>query len=190
MKRKKTPFSHTRYRDFACITYVEPADFQHVLRACKHFVYIYHNEDNNAHHYHVLLRMLNGHTVTAVKSMFSAFSNQNTLVEYMSHPYECFRYLTHSDNPEKWQYSISDIVSDSLFYWQSLMDEDDTTQQNARIIQLLDDILNQTSYRKMVERYGRDYVINFDKYVSMALNIKNSEKKSDELLDLTQETML
>lgn len=177
MKRKKTSFSHTRYRDFACITYVEPPDFQHVLRACKRYAYIYHNEDNNAHHYHVLLRMLNGHTVSAVKSMFGMFSIQNTLVEYMSHPYECFTYLTHSDNPEKWQYSISDIHSDSLYYWQSLIDEDDIQQKNARIIQLLDDIIADVPYRKMVERYGRDYVINFSRYVDMAISIRESEKK-------------
>lgn len=181
--KRKSPYQHVRFRDYSVVTYVPPEDFAHVLELCKHFAYIRHEQDNNAPHYHVLLRFINGHTPSATKSLFGLKSSQNTLVEYMSHPYSCFEYLTHSDCPEKYQYSLADVVCDSLFYWQSLIDEDDTFKSHSRILQLLDDIISEVPYRLMVERYGRDYVINYDRYKIMADRIsgKNIPTKDEDL---------
>lgn len=174
--KKKSSVSF-RIRDFSCITYVSPPDFSHILPLCNHYAYIKHDDEGVEPHYHVLLRFTNAHTESAVLSLFRLHSDQNTLIDDSRHIYKCFQYLTHQDSPDKKQYPISDIVCDSLFYWQSLIDEDDVPVSNSRVLTLLQDLGNHVPLPLMVQRYGRDFVLNYDKYKSFLSLMQLDEKK-------------
>lgn len=174
-----------RNRNYCLITYHTPETVQTVLDMYKHkiahWAYIVHDKDKNEDgtdkqsHMHILLHLKNGMTLTAVRALFP--DNQNTLGQVVVDKVGCVAYLTHSNAPEKYQYSDIDIVSNDIEYFQNLTNK---SERNDDFIQLLDDIISGTSFREMVKRYGRDYVINYHKYVTMAMAIKDEEKEHED----------
>lgn len=117
-------------------------------------------------HIHLLVVYKNARTRSAVLADF-ANREQNTLVEQCIELDSAFDYLTHRRNPEKIQYDEQSIICDDLSYWQSLArgEEDNTATQ------LIADILSGKNPVYLLKRYGRDFVLNHQKYYQFAENV-------------------
>lgn len=122
-------------------------------------------------HFHLLLDFYNGHSFTAVKRMFTTVAD-NPRVERVTSRYAQFRYLTHKDNPEKYQYDSKEIYSDDINFYEKLVIEGDKSEPDNKAESIINDILRGVSPALMVSRYGRDYVIHMKSYEDCAHAIR------------------
>lgn len=176
-----------RAHNFACITYHTEEVINAVLtansRAIKHYAFICHDKDLNEkgelkeRHFHVILQFYNARTVSAVRKMFP--SEQNSLAQIVFDKSAMFAYLTHEDKPEKMQYPIEAVTADDMDYWQSLGVVGEADSKTASI---LSDLLAKVPLMTMVARYGRDFVINYSKYVEFARLLSVESKKIEEIV--------
>ena len=88
---------------------------------------------------------------------------------------DCFSYLDHHDKPDKFQYDDSLIVCDDLAYWQGLKKGD----TEERVLNIVDDLIAHVPYRELVRRYGRDIVINYNKYWEFSKRVYHEERIFD-----------
>lgn len=178
--------SELRSRNYALITYHPEEVIKSVLAEyssrIRHFAYILHDKDTKDDgspqevHHHILLQFTNAMTWTACRKLFPI--GQNTLAEVMREKADCFRYLDHSDLPDKFHYDHSLIVSDDIKYWESLQ----SGEQDDKTLNLLDDFLADVPLRELVRRYGRDVVINYQRYREFAQMLRRAESPVPEKL--------
>lgn len=174
--------NNERVRNYALVTYHPIEVIEKVLaELCnagriRHYAYILHDKDLDQEgklkekHLHILVQLNNAMTLTAVRALFPI--GANTLAQPIYDKADCFNYLTHKDKPDKHQYSDDDIVADNVEYWKGLQ----KGEADDRTMCIIDDILAKVPYRTMVMRYGRDFVINRDKYCHIALLISAEEE--------------
>lgn len=161
---------YEKYYNFACVTYASEDQikrFLHVYRNhIKHYAYALHDKDDNETHTHIILLWHNNCSCSAVKRRFSKFTDQNTMVEPLRDKSACFEYLTHKNDEDKIQYDVSIIKMDNAGYWQSCVYEEETDENKA--VAIINDLLNGVPLNYMLKRYGRDFVLNFEKYRQFA----------------------
>ena len=129
-------------------------------------------------HIHILVDFFNGHTITAVKRMFTTELDKPR-VEVIGDRVAQFRYLTHKDNPEKYQYPDSDITAYDINYYEKLCITGDKIDSDNKAELIINDILRGISPRIMVARYGRDYVIHMKQYDECAQAIRSYDYNED-----------
>lgn len=164
-----------RTRYFSCITYIPTNELQVMLdyyvttNIIRDYAYIYHDRDINSlgepvtAHTHLLLYTYDAKTFSAIRKMFK--HSQNTLVEQIKSD-NIYNYLTHTGFEDKFEYSDTDIVSNNLSAWQNgTYDNSD----NSKVCALIQDIHNGTSEFTLMQRYGRDYILNRQKYRNFAI---------------------
>lgn len=164
----------SRVRNYELITYHTEEVIKAVLSVnssrVRHYAYILHDKDvkddgSSAEvHFHVLLCFNNAITASAVTKLFP--EGQNTFPAPMRDKADCFNYLDHADCPDKYQYPHESIVCDDLGYWQDLQRGEDDIQY--RVLNIIDDILSGIGLYELAKRYGRDIVINYDRYKDFA----------------------
>ena len=175
-----------RYRPYTVIFYGSKEELQKILRDNReriaHYAFIPHDRctyledlkddkgeyvhragDPEKVHYHVLLDFYNGHTFQAVKRMFTT-EVDNPRVEKVSDRVAQYRYLIHADDPDKFQYAKTDIISNDINYYEKLCVNGDRRDSDNVAEQIINDMLIGVSPRVMVARYGRDYVIHYKQY--------------------------
>lgn len=165
-----------RVRSYELITYHSQDVIEAVLMANKskirHFAFILHDKDVKDDgspaepHFHVLLCFNNAMTSSAVVKLFPV--GQNTFPAPMRDKADCFNYLDHADCPDKFQYSHELIVSDDLDYWHDLQ-RGQNGNDDYRVLNIIDDILAFVPRYELARRYGRDIIINYDRYKEYAL---------------------
>lgn len=146
----------------------------------RHFALCYHDKDTNADgttgipHTHFLLNFLRDKNNQWLCNMFARYQAeqgveeiQNTFCEVVRDPVQVYRYLRHADDPQKYQYSLDEVISDDSAYWlireeKRYSDYDDKNQA----LNIVTDIMAGVSQMEMLRRYGREYVINRDKYMA------------------------
>lgn len=74
------------------------------------WAYIFHDKDDTEKHLHILLYDEGGTTLSSHCKRFSSVVPSN-FVEKVYSPRAMARYLVHKDNPEKYQYSYTDIIT-------------------------------------------------------------------------------
>lgn len=175
--------NNERVRNYALITYHAKEVIEEVLKELvksgrvRHWAYIIHDKDKDENgelkekHIHILVQLNNAMSLSAVRALFPV--GANTLAQPMYDKADCFNYLNHKDKPDKYQYPDEDIKADNMDYWKGLQkgEADDKTMC------IIDDILSNIPFRVMVSRYGRDFVINYGKYASMAQMIRDEERQ-------------
>ena len=120
-------------------------------------------------HWHLLVNYKNAKNFDKALSIFKV-SGYTTLCIPIFDKIERFEYLTHQNHPSKYQYDKSLIVTNGYnFYTTSESDKTITT------INIINDILEKKSLRYMVETYGRDFVINYQKYTNYAMQLDIEE---------------
>lgn len=177
-----------RSRFFSLICYDDPLEcFTLLISRCEHYAFIYHDNDKHKDgslkepHYHLLLCLRNAMTGTAV--LASHTSKQTVTLEYGSDRFALFRYLTHKDNPEKYQYDEKNIISDNINYWLSLAPSP-YSANGEKYLQLLTDIHNKLSFRDLVGIYGRDVMIHWDTYVIWSAKVFGESATINDVDDL------
>lgn len=181
-----------RRRNFALISYVSESELKDTLNChsddIKHYAYIKHDkdiEDNKpvTPHWHIILHFFNPHLMSAVKSWFKQFSTQNTLVQEVKDLGALVEYLTHEDNPEKYHYSKDDIKTDDRDW---LFSCDDVSSTSYDIIL---SILNGLTYLELAKKYGREFIINHDKYLKF-VGLVESQNTLESLKNLINDGKL
>lgn len=156
-----------RSRDFSFILYVNVNVLTDYLRMnykdIKKYAYIIHDKEDKKPHIHLLVAFDREHTLAYAEKKLQ-LDEQNVLAEPISNKYKMFRYLTHKDNPEKYQYKPQEIKTNDIEYYTEEIDS-----EGSAILSMLDDMTSPfTSYRDLIKRYGRDFVIHYKAYREMA----------------------
>lgn len=158
---------NVRSRNWSLVLYENPIDvFGSLLAYSSHYVYILHDVDESSPHFHLLLILPNAKTFSAIRSFFTG--SQNVLGDPIHDRKQAYRYLFHLDDPDKHHYSSSCAFSDNISWWDSLDSDTVYSSSGDRTLALLDDINLRKPLRELIGVYGRDFVIHYDQYVSMA----------------------
>lgn len=175
----------SRYRNFSFITYIPADELKQILvrnSNVRHFAFIVHDKDINsdgeviASHIHLLLRLTNACTKSAVLKYFrDNITKQNTFVETIKSD-NIFNYLTHDGFEDKFQYSDKDIISDDISFWPDFSSDNSS---DDRAVNIIEDIIKGVDMFTLAKRYGRDLIINYDKYLKFA-KCACSEKRSND----------
>lgn len=166
---KDTKKMNDRCYNFFVMTYLKPEDFLPTLkRDCvKHYAYIHHDKEDCEPHFHIILLLNNAKTKSAVQRMFP--THQNTFAEVLLDKGFAFDYLTHENEPEEVpRYDKKDIVTDNFNYFYDICTGNEKEDKDEKTIAIIDDILAKMPARELLYKWGRDVVINFDKYLKFA----------------------
>lgn len=125
-----------------------------------HYSYIMHQPegDNKQLHYHVVVKLSKQQTCDYFYNRKNF--NQNVRVKGLKKrlgAFRAFEYLVHKNDPNKIQYQLSEVVTDDLSFWQSLVA---SKPDNGEFVV---DLAN-LSPLEMAIKYGRDYIKNYCKY--------------------------
>lgn len=148
---------------------------------------IHKKGDLKTPHYHIYLRLKVSREPDEIKRWFMpkglADDNglpYNCLSQKVKSSVACIEYLTHKNEPEKYQYSENDIISYNI----------DSVLENDAIdnsIDIVEDMLSGFSTRELVKRYGRDFIYHYSSYSAIVAKIKYEDAISPDnpLGDLT-----
>ena len=157
-----------RARQFFIRTYLNPDEFEPIIKAARNWAYILHDKDGGEPHYHIIAVFKNARSEGGIKATIP--NTQQTRIEIVKNGIEaCYRYLTHEDNPEKYHYSKDEIQSNGKGYFEENKAEHETAEQ------MIDDILQGLSLRELARRYGRDFMKNWRKYIEFARAVMGQE---------------
>ena len=170
----ETNLKGVRDYNWGLVSYASIEELQPLLNFATYYAYILHDKDlckNN--HYHILLYFKREISWKQLNDFIDCYvaSNQNTFKKPIKNKKGAFDYLTHKNNTDKYQYNESDIISNKISHFSMIKEE-------KNIIELIDDIINGLSYRELIKKWGRDFVINEEKYRNCAYRLKNLEKNS------------
>jgi DNA replication protein DnaC len=98
--------------------------------AIKDWAYILHDKDSTREHYHVAIRLRDSYDSKYVAQWFSVAENFVNRVK--GRWSDMLKYLIHENAPEKYQYSIGDVISN--FDWIKEKEKDDTSKKMNEII--------------------------------------------------------
>lgn len=176
-----------RYHNFELILYYKPTIFNSIIEQDKnilHYAYIFHDKDvvttddinNNDRytindlnkpkepHYHLLINFKDAKTFNSCLTKFTIPSYSTRVIPILeNNKRDRYEYLYHLNHPNKFQYASELIVTNSSNFWLNA-----SSSNNEKTINLINDIINKRPLREMLETYGRDFVINYNKYVSFA----------------------
>lgn len=152
------------------------------------YAFIEHNKDvdtkdgvivNIPAHCHIVLHTFNAKTFNQIKLWFNGWQDDdgkdiNTFVQELDNLSAYRDYLTHKNCDNKYHYKESDIIEYNLFKY--IKAESESTDNCFNI---LIDFNANIPLSVMVKKYGRDFIINYDRYYQMFLRIKESESSLD-----------
>ncbi len=172
--------SKTQYsRWFSLSSYLSVSDLDGFLRMLpwvQHWAYIYHDNDIYPEdhekagqvkepHTHILLYTYSAKTSSSIEKKFIGYAEElaelrdtkveKTMVQICSNNVAMFRYFTHKDDPDKYQYDESDIVHDSLDFWEKPCYKDKTYNKG---LAMFNDLLEGIGTLDMVKKYGKEYI--------------------------------
>lgn len=154
-------------------SYLQESEFQYALSKATHWAYIYHDKDDNEPHYHILLHYDNARSGNAVLRDFVGY--QNSFIERCENgPQVCYEYLTHLNDPDKYQYNPDRIVSHNPIYWEHFLPSVRDRTQTDFIEDLLSS--NELDIVYMAKKYGRDFIKNYKAYMDFRHEVKMFER--------------
>ena len=176
------------------------------IKSIKSYAFIYHNKDIYLNdiiddkneilhkkgdlktpHYHIYLRFKTNRDVDEIKRWFMPKGlldenglPYNCLSQKVKSSVACIEYLTHKNEPEKYQYSENDIISYNI---DSVLENDCIDNS----IDIVEDMLSGSPTRELVKRYGRDFIYHYSSYSAIVAKIKYEDAISPDnpLGDLT-----
>lgn len=177
--RPREPPSNSRYRHFEIVTYLSPSQMVEYIESIrpklKAYAYCYHDLDKDkVPHFHCLLSFHNAMTISAVirsvdKLCFVDDNGKsiNTLCIRITDLTSRFLYLTHKNAPDKFQYDDSCIcTSDRNFYL-----NDDNDIDDIWVAMFNDMFYERVHYDVLIKRYGKNFIMNWDKLKSLAIEM-------------------
>lgn len=195
MASDDTPIREKRSRNFCLITYLTETDLVSCLnnhiQSIRAFEYIYHDKDlkddgsPKEPHYHVNLILYSARKLADVRRWFSGGKDlnglpANTLGQICMDIGASHDYLTHKENPDKFQYNSEDIVSTDFSLFERKSEFSDDVSWLA-----LNDMLDGVPLQVIAKRYGRDFIYHYGHikqvYVDIVggFTLENREVHSD-----------
>lgn len=183
MKGKLSLSSSTRSRCFSLSTYLNEGQILRCLlnhvNQVRVYAYAYHDKDvypeNDDRagelkepHTHILLITYSATTLSAVRRWFYGFTDEdgeqiNTLGQICKDKYAYYDYLTHSDpnsrNEGKYRYPDEIIKCNDYEFFAG---HSQAELDSANLI--IDSMMKGVDYQTLRRRFGRDFILNFDKY--------------------------
>lgn len=163
-----------RFYSFSVVSYADLSELSVLLTSCRHYVYILHDKDVNedgstrSPHFHILCTFVQNKSFNSVASLVD--SSQNTFVQQLQDVGGAFAYLTHQNNPEKFQYNSDELVSDDLDYWIDRIPEYE--EKKNKNDEFVDDLLSDDfDVVAMARKYGRDFIKNISKYENFRFRV-------------------
>lgn len=180
-KRQRNP--PQKSRDFSIVGYWESkSDLLKTLEELqekynlKYYAFIEHNKDDKERHFHIALHFYNQRRLTSVREMFSGLEF-NVLVQYAVDKYKLVnKYFTHTDKASieagKKVYERAEIHTNNFEHFQAKYEE-----EHEKTLNILQDISDGISTYELARRYGRDLVLNFEKYYKFAMTLKGDNNE-------------
>ena len=154
-----------RFYRWSLVVYGNEEDVLKVCRVSQHYAYIQHDKEEKRIHWHLLCTFKVWKSLASIKSIID--NGQNVLGEEIHDKQAAFRYLSHKDNPEKYQYNEELIKSDDKGFWRG--------EEQGDVVELIDDIIEGMSFRDMAIKYGKDFVKNYKVYAHYAALVEAQE---------------
>ena len=172
---------NTRNYSWDLVIYEIPKDFLQerldylVSIGCvNHYAYIVHDKDTTLNdNNEVITKPIHTHLLIVFNQNVSVRTIKNRLLEYTEHnifgqPIKdkkgAYRYLTHKDDLDKYQYDASLIVEyDNYFSKYDLSSDLSLNKEYLEINQMIDDFVILT-YRQLACKYGKDFIKNYKSY--------------------------
>lgn len=180
--QKKVRKTHKQTRYFSGVTYATENQLKKVLKnhisSVRAFCYILHDKDEAEPHTHFIIRTHSTWYPSQVERWFSGLKDQkkqpvNTFCEPANDLSALDQYLTHSDDESiskgKHQYDRSEIRDFGL---RDIIPKGNSYDSSYEVI---NDILSGVSFRKLIIKYGRDFVYHWQSYCDLAQEIRNQE---------------
>lgn len=178
-----------KFRSFSCISYLDGDQIHKILdrrrNAIRYSAFILHNKDtyteddfksNSEHipgtlkinHYHILVIMAYPYPLSSFSSWFKGYYDSdgleiNTLVQPCTSPSAQYRYLTHKDDPDKYQYDSKDIITSDPLYFGL----EDYTEVGDASFSALEHLLQFHNPLLTARYFGRDFIIHYSSYKSL-----------------------
>lgn len=175
-------------RNFFCVSYLTEEQINEVLQRkqsqVKQFAYILHDKDvesdgtPKAPHYHIIVALYNSVNLSTFKNWWKGHFDEkgmevNTLVQLAGSVPVCWAYLTHKDDPDKYQYNPVHIVASDHSYF-----EDDTKCEADRVWEFVEMILDGTPLREVAKLGGRDFIYHYSAIRAMVDDIRREEQEA------------
>lgn len=180
MTEQKTEWSGRAYT-WSLMTYASFEEIERLLNEAKHYAWCYHDKDENEDgtkvtpHTHIIIIFEQQKSLKWIQDKIN--STQNTLGECRKKVGNDFvplsieglySYLLHIGYPDKYQYDLDERHIDNLEYWKRYDKEVITNVDQDFIADLLSTEFQRETDHKlfMAQKYGRDFIRNYDKYRS------------------------
>lgn len=135
--------------------------------------------DIKNNHFHVIVSFYNACTLKACYKIFTT-ENDKPRIYSVGDMQTVYEYLTHKNDPDKYQYSKTKICSDDLQFFEKLCKVGEKSESDNKAEKIIEDLLINIPTRVMVSRYGRDFVIHMSQYLDVVSKIKFEEICLDE----------
>lgn len=146
----------------------------------EYMAYIEHDKDKlengepKTTHKHILIKSFNQITITTLRNKFerASFVDEHgkavtTLCEYTQSAKGSYEYLIHKNHPQKAQYSETDIITllgDVSIVECARCGPSTTTPRKDNTFEILQQLAQGASKWTLAKKYGRDYILNANKY--------------------------
>lgn len=167
-----------RYYSFRIITYAREEEFQNLLKYGTKWEYIFHDKDEKEDgtlkepHWHINIILKEWKTIKGVCNLIEG--SQNSLAIPMNDKREAHEYLTHKNDPDKFQYEENLIKSSEKKLWE---DTESKTDENENFLRIIE---NRTiTLREKAIKLGKDYMKNYYKYESFIREMQEQEVDID-----------
>ena len=118
-------------------------------------------------HFHVILKTIRPYSAKTVRGWFRNENNDiDGLCQLCNTPLAMYEYLTHKNNPEKYQYSESNIICDDKEHFSKDYDND---KLQSAVLELLEGAY----LTDMIRKYGRDFIIHYKSIKAIIEDIRN-----------------
>ena len=153
-------------------------------------------DDLKPAHWHVLIKLFGNSTESAVRKYFYRFrvtetkiidgveqtvliTTTNELVDSVGAARD---YLTHENDPDKYHYSKSDVYTFGRG-WEAFQGAYRHVDSSMEIV---DRLMHNTSLRRLVKEYGKDFVYHYKAYAEIARAIHQQEMGAQNYVDLAE----
>lgn len=161
-------------RKWSLVTYLCPDEIAKVFAdkvdKVRSYAYCTHDKDEGKEqHTHVIVWLNTPYAASTIKNWFRGEDIKGQLANTLAEPCKdvaaMFRYLTHQDNPEKYQYSPDDVICSDPSSFEDDVQTDDTWTA-------VEDLLNGVPLKEVARRYGRDFIHHYSHIRQLVADIR------------------
>lgn len=160
-----------KLRKFGLVSYlsvveVEQALHHNIEKVVRYAYAVHDNEaEESDNHIHILLYTYHPNTYNAIRNWFP--KRQNTFAKPILDDVSAYDYLTHSNEPDKVQYSDSIIVKYNFDIEEICYDDNGYAPLQA--------LLDKVPLKTIAKRFGKDFIYHYRAYKDLAEDIEYEE---------------